>query len=174
MSDLEDVIRRIVDQMLSRQPHSRIGTVTSYDPNRHAAKVMLQPENVESGWVPISTAHVGNGFGLAIGLTPGDQVEIGYFESNPDAPRITGRVHSDQERPPVAQSGEIVLQTPGATIKVDASSNISISTTGNLTISATGNVAIASATLKHNGVNIGSTHVHSGVTPGAADTGVPQ
>lgn len=166
MSDLEDVVRRIVDQMLSRQARTRIGIVTSYDPNRHAAKVTLQPEGVESGWLPIVTGHVGNGFGVAIGLTPGDQVDVGYFENDPEAPRITGRIHSDQERPPVAQSGEIVVQTKNAVIKIDQSDNITITTSGT--------IALTSAHLTHNGVNIGSTHVHGGVTPGAGNTGVPQ
>jgi hypothetical protein len=36
-----------------------------------------------------------------------------------------------------------------------------------------GTIALTSTTLTHNGVNIGSTHVHSGVTTGGSDTGGP-
>ena len=35
-------------------------------------------------------------------------------------------------------------------------------------------VEISSTSLTHNGVNVGHTHVHSGVTPGAGTTGAPQ
>lgn len=174
MSDIEDVVRRIVDQMLSRRPHTRVGVVTSYDPNRHAVKVIQQPEGSESGWIPISTPHVGNNFGVAIGLTPGDQVVIGYHEDDLESPFVSGRLHSDQERPPVAQSGEIVIQTPNTLIKVDSSSNISVTTTGNLTINATGNIALTSAKLTHNGKDIGSDHQHTEVVKGGDLTGPPQ
>ena len=34
-------------------------------------------------------------------------------------------------------------------------------------------IAFTSTTLTHNGVNIGATHVHGGVTSGSSDTGVP-
>lgn len=42
---------------------------------------------------------------------------------------------------------------------------------GNLTITCSGNVDINSASLKHNGVNIGATHRHGGVQTGGSDTG---
>lgn len=174
MSQIEDIVRRIVDQMMTRQPKTRIGIVTSYDPNRYAAKVKLQPEGIESGWVPISTLHIGNGYGIAVGLTPGDQVVMGYHEGDPESPFVMGRLHSDQERPPVAQSGEIVIQhKSGAVFKIDTSGNISVSGDGNLTINVTGDIALTSASLTHNTLNVGSTHVHGGVTPGAGDTSTP-
>ncbi|HET6609010.1 MAG TPA: phage baseplate assembly protein [Rhodopila sp.] len=44
---------------------------------------------------------------------------------------------------------------------------------GNRILSSPAGVAITSATLTHNGVNIGSTHEHTGVTSGASDTGPP-
>ena len=36
-----------------------------------------------------------------------------------------------------------------------------------------GGVNIVSGTLKHNGVNIGATHVHGGVEPGGGNTSTP-
>jgi hypothetical protein len=49
--------------------------------------------------------------------------------------------------------------------------NMVITLSGDLTINATGNVAINSATLKHNGVNVGGTHVHA--DPQGSNTAVP-
>lgn len=48
-----------------------------------------------------------------------------------------------------------------------------IHTPGTLGINAAGGVSITSPTLTHNGVNIGSTHAHGGVTPGGSNTGGP-
>lgn len=56
---------------------------------------------------------------------------------------------------------------------------IKILSTGALTLEAESveltatDVAIVSATLTHNGVNIGATHVHGDVTSGASNTGTP-
>jgi len=48
---------------------------------------------------------------------------------------------------------------------------VAIKTTA-VTIEAA-SVAITSDTLTHNGINIGATHKHGGVTPGGGETGVP-
>lgn len=40
-------------------------------------------------------------------------------------------------------------------------------------INAAGSIALQSQTLTHNGVNIGSTHIHGGVAPGGSNTGGP-
>jgi hypothetical protein len=45
---------------------------------------------------------------------------------------------------------------------------------GGIDIVSPGDVNIISANLKHNGVNVGSTHVHGGVTTGGADTTGPE
>lgn len=44
---------------------------------------------------------------------------------------------------------------------------------GGIAITTPGTVAITSASLTHNGVNIGATHVHGGVQTGGGNTGVP-
>ena len=50
--------------------------------------------------------------------------------------------------------------------------SFTISPEGNITIKAVG-IALESETLTHNGINVGSTHVHTGVLPGPANTGPP-
>ena len=54
------------------------------------------------------------------------------------------------------QNGGIVIKSPNA-ITIDAP-----------------NVAIAGGGLTHNGVNIGSTHVHGGIAPGPSTTSTPR
>jgi phage baseplate assembly protein gpV len=111
----------------------RHGLVTSYDPKTYLAKVTFQPEGQESGWLPIETGHIGNGFGIAIGLTPGkgggqqgggggsggssggqqqddgDQVIVRYQEGDIESGKIVQRVHSDKDKPPKVEAGEMVF-----------------------------------------------------------------
>lgn len=174
-ADFEDVVRRIVDQTMTRQPQPRVATVTAYDPNRHAIKAKHQPEGHETGWVPIGTMHIGNGIGMAIGPAVGDQVILGFLEGDIETPFVMGRVHSDQERPPVAQSGEVVIQTSNSLIKIDKSGNVTLTCGAGLTVSAQGDIALSSSgKLTHNGHDIGSDHLHTNVVPGGGLSGPPQ
>lgn len=57
---------------------------------------------------------------------------------------------------------QVKLQAPDVTIDCDS-----------LTVTASGAVAINSTSLTHNGINVGATHRHSGVSTGGGNTGVP-
>lgn len=50
---------------------------------------------------------------------------------------------------------------------------IKLVTPANITLQAGGDVSIISNALLHNGVNVGATHTHGGVTAGGASTNVP-
>lgn len=121
--DLERLIYNLIDRYMSggtghvggSHYHERHGMVTSYDPERYLAKVMLQPEGQESGWLGIETGHIGENYGVAIGLQPGDgkstgdQVIVRFQEGDLESGKIVQRIHSDDEKPPTVQSGEIVM-----------------------------------------------------------------
>lgn len=115
--ELDDIIARHIERALSGRHSERHGLVTSYDPENHLAKVMYQPEGFESDWLPIETDHIGNGYGIAIGLTPGDgketgdQVIIRMQEGDMESGKIVKRVHSDKDKPPTVQSGEMCFWT---------------------------------------------------------------
>lgn len=97
--------------------HERHAIVTSYDPQKYLAKVMFMPSGQVSGWLPIETGHIGEQYGIAVGLQPGDgktqgdQVIVRYQEGDIESGKIVQRVHSDNEQPPQVQSGEMVLWT---------------------------------------------------------------
>ena len=55
------------------------------------------------------------------------------------------------------KAGDLFISLSGDTIKIKAT-----------------NIEFESSTLKHNGVNIGATHVHGGVSAGSSDTEVPK
>lgn len=167
-TDLSDYIQFEVARALARFPTMKAAEITAYDPQNHRIKAMLHPDGIETGWFSVNTAHTGNGWGIAIGPKIGDQISVGFFDGNIETPHHLGRLHSDKERPPVVQSGEMLFQhESGTKIKIDSG--------GHVTIDAGGaNVNIASATLTHNGHDVGSTHKHTNVTAGSDLTGVPQ
>jgi hypothetical protein len=56
---------------------------------------------------------------------------------------ITGRVHSDQDKPPVARSGEIVMQhTSGSQLKFAADGSVAVVSSAGLTINSGGTLDI--------------------------------
>lgn len=123
MSDLDAMIFAHIDRYMGggtghvggHRYYERHGIVTSYDPDKYLAKVTFMPEGQESGWLPIETGHIGDSYGVAVGLQPGDgkksgdQVIIRYQEGDLESGKIVQRVHSDDEKPPVVKSGEIVI-----------------------------------------------------------------
>lgn len=117
MSDMENMILSTVERWAGGRYSERHGLVTSYDPDKHLAKVTFQPEGQESGWLPIETGHIGDGYGIATGLQPGDgkekgdQVIIRFQEGDFESGKIVQRVHSDDQKPPKVESGEMVIWT---------------------------------------------------------------
>lgn len=127
MHEILDLIQHEVQRAIAGRYSKRYGLVTSYDSDKHLAKVTMQPEGQESGWLPIRTSHIGNGWGMAIGLTEGDQVELTPQEGDVESLAITGVVHSEQDKPPTVQSGEVLIKhKDGASIKFAASGSATL------------------------------------------------
>lgn len=95
-----------------------MGIVTSYDPNHYAAKVVLMPEGafpefegdlLESDWIPISTHWSGNGWGLFMPPSPGDQVHVKFIDGEYGNGVIDGRVYDINHLPLPVPAGEFWL-----------------------------------------------------------------
>jgi hypothetical protein len=71
----------------------RFGMVTSFDPSTYTARVLLQPEGVLSGWLPVLTAWAGNGWGLVCPPSPGQQVLVVAQEGEAEHGIIAGAAH---------------------------------------------------------------------------------
>ncbi len=98
---------------------ARFGVVTSVDPARSAARVALQPEGVVTGWLPVLSAWVGAGWGMACPPAPGDQVLVLAQEGDSDHGVIVGRAWSDQARAVAAPVGEFwLVHATGSFIKL--------------------------------------------------------
>ncbi len=98
---------------------ARFGIVTSVDPARSAARVALQPEGVVTGWLPVLSAWVGAGWGMACPPAPGDQVLVLAQEGDSDHGVIVGRAWSDQARAVAAPVGELwLVHATGSFVKL--------------------------------------------------------
>jgi len=131
MEELWNLVRREVGRAMAMRSQPKVGVVTSYDPKTHAVKVLLQPgtseepDGHETGWIPITTGHVGSGFGDMAAPHLGDQVEVGFQEGDPEVPRIIGRLHSDEAQPPELAEGELLRRhKDGAELRQDKDGNI--------------------------------------------------
>lgn len=119
----------------------RFGIVCSVDPTSGTARVMLQPEGVLSGWLPLLSPWVGAGWGLACPPSPGDQVVVLPQEGDSEEGLIVGRAWSARQQPPPAPAGELwLVHQSGSFLKLQNDGSVQGSATawrltGDLTVS---------------------------------------
>jgi uncharacterized protein involved in type VI secretion and phage assembly len=109
MDSLFEVVAASQDMARGGFAQPRMGTVTSSNSQTAMAKVLLQPEGVLTGWLPVLTQWAGSGWGMACPPIPGDQVLVIPQEGDAQHGLIVGRVYSNLVRPPQAEPGEINL-----------------------------------------------------------------
>jgi Type VI secretion system/phage-baseplate injector OB domain len=87
----------------------KFGTVTSANSQNATARVLIQPDGVLSGWLPILSQWIGSGWGMVCPLSPGDQVVLAPQEGDMEQGIIIGRSFSYKQMPPVVPPGEFWL-----------------------------------------------------------------
>jgi phage baseplate assembly protein gpV len=126
-----NAIKMHADALVQAQAQPRFGTIKSVDPNIGTARIILQPEGVLSGWLPVLSAWAGDGWGMICPPAPGDQVLVLAQEGAAEHGIIVGRIFSNQHRPPAAPSGEMwLVHQTGSYIKLLNDGTIQIN--GNL------------------------------------------
>ncbi len=139
---------QVLDQAAA-QP--RLAVVSSVDTVSFSARVLIQPEGVLSGWLPIATAWVGNGWGMACPPAPGDQVVVLWQEGDAEHGILVARLWSGVATPPAAAVGEFwLVHGSGSFLKLRNDGTIESSAgtwthTGDLHV--TGNVSDEHGTL---------------------------
>lgn len=128
---LQNMIHQEIERALRGVTIEIDGLCTAYDPTNHLAKVALQPEGQETGWLQIEVLHAGNGFGILVGLTPGDgkstgdQVKVRFSYGDLESGKVSLRSHSDVDKPPPVQSGEVLMMhSSGSKHYFDQSGNV--------------------------------------------------
>ena len=88
---------------------TRMAVVSSVDPASYTVRVLLQPENVLSGWLPVASVWVGAGWGMVCSPSVGDQVIVLWQEGDAEHGIIIGRLWSSAIPAPSASVGELLL-----------------------------------------------------------------
>lgn len=88
----------------------RFGVVSSVDVVAGTARVMLQPEGVLTGWLPVLSPWVGAGWGMWAPPGVGDQVMVLPQEGEMEHGAVVARCWSAGAAPPGAAAGEMVLR----------------------------------------------------------------
>lgn len=138
-----DVMRREAERILSVKTFPRFGVIQNYDPNNYRAKVMIQPENILSGWLPISSEYVGAGFGLFIGPAIGDTVLCQFVDGDFGMGVIgSGKIFLPTMPPVPCPSGQVMLvHSSGTYIKILSSGELDMNVVGNLNLTVAGNLS---------------------------------
>lgn len=179
---LPDLERRTANQI-------RFGTVLAVD---HAkARVRIKSGEIESTWLPWSTGRASSAKRRWDPPEVGEQVVMlaptgdlrqalvlsGVFQQSAGAPNASPdkdtTVYGDGTTIEYDRASHTLLADLGDS-KIKADRTEVLLQVGDVSVSITSSgVAITGGMLTHNGVNVGSTHVHTAVMPGPANTGAP-
>ncbi|HHW4679683.1 MAG TPA: phage baseplate assembly protein V [Xylella sp.] len=138
MHDLLNAQKAAAQQATQGRASTRQGIVTSYDPNTYAVKVMLQPDHVLTGWIPLKSAWIGHGWGLFCPPSIGDAVEIDFQEDNPGVGRVGLRFFNDADHPLPCPSGEFwLVHTSGSRLTFHNDGSVELAAAAAITYTAT-------------------------------------
>ena len=106
----------------------------------------LQPEDIETGWMPIRTPWGGNAWGMFCPPTPGEEVEIGFQEGGKQAGYVKLRAFGDKFRPLPVPSGEFwLVHKSGSFLKFHNDGSVEVNAHGDLnaTVGGQANLTVA-------------------------------
>lgn len=137
MNELLNIMRMQAAMQGGNRASTRIATVSSYDPENYCAKVIIQPDDVETGWLPVTSPWVGNGWGLFAPPAVGDMVEVQFQEGSIEAGFIVGRFYNDKDRPLATPGGEFwLVHKSGSLLKFHNDGSVELVAAGTLSSTA--------------------------------------
>lgn len=158
---LQNAMRLQAQRAMAGYVCSRIGIVTSYDPNTFSARVNLQPEEILTGWLPVASAWIGNGWGMFAPPNIGDMVTVEFIDGRIDAGTVTSRFYNDVDRPIAVPAGEFLLQhQTGSLLHFKNDGSVELTSRTDLVVTVGGNL-LANVTGNLDATVSGSTSVHS-------------
>ncbi len=128
MDNLLNLIKADATRQDQAWAQPRLAVVSSVDPTNFTARVLIQPEGVLSGWLPVATGWVGSGWGLACPPNTGDQVIVIWQEGDSEHGVVIGRLWSSVAAPPATPVGELwLVHRSGSFIKLQNDGSIASS-----------------------------------------------
>lgn len=180
---LVNQIKRVVSEFLSNLTLSKYGLITAYNPNNYTVKVLLQPEQIETGFIPLATVWVGNNLGAVFGPAIGDSVKLDFIDGSVQATVVNGRFFNNSAQPPLVQSGQAALvDSKGAFVRLNNDGTITLGAPSGITattplLTQNGNLQVnggitASGDVVGQGKSLHN-HTHGGVQAGGFSTAPP-
>jgi phage baseplate assembly protein gpV len=154
MKKLLNVMRLQAMLSQSGQTSTKLGLVTAYNPADHTVKVTLQPEGVETGWIPLGALWVGPGWGMFAAPTLQTLVQVEFQEGCPEAGVAVLRLFNDQARPLAVQAGEFwLVHKLGASFKLtnDGAATFADGHGAQVMLDGAGNIQSQALTWQHAG-----------------------
>lgn len=137
MDELRNQSMLAADMAVSQRMTVREAVVSSYDPNHYSARVRLQPENVETGWLPVATMRAGNGWGVFLPPSVGDVVMVLFEQGSRDAGLVLGALFGDRFRPVNVPAGEFLIRhKAGSLLRFNNDGTVRLESQGALSSSA--------------------------------------
>ncbi len=184
---LQQMMRGEALKVMSSQQFVSLGTIMGYDPTNYVATVQLYQADpggipaLQTGWLPVFTPWMGNGWGMFAPPNIGDIVEVHFQEGSLQNGYIALRSYNTGSPPLAVQSGEFwLVHASGSSVKLTNDGKLSINgnveidltaptvvitTTGNATINATGNATVTAASIKLDATDVEMGHLASALTP---------
>jgi phage baseplate assembly protein V len=190
-AELAEAMKRSGAQASYGSSLARYATVSSYDPANYAVKVLIQPEAIESNWMPLGAIGIGTDWGVAVGPQIGDHVIVEFPEGDFNSGVVIARIFSTQQVAMNVPSGEVwVVHKLGSFMKltndgkvgingeleIDATApTINITATGPINISGGGTMTLSAPTIDLVGnLNVtGNTSLTGTLTNNGVDVGSP-
>lgn len=166
---MADLYRRVSEVERRNRNRKRTGKVVEVDYAKGLARVEMSAQDGKpylSPWMPWKEVASG-GIKSHIPPTKGEQVDVVSESGDLTDAVIDMSVPSDANPRP-HDGPEAVITKGGSRITI---ADGSVEIVADVTIK--GALAIEGSGVTHNGTDIGDTHKHAGVTPGAALTGEP-
>jgi phage baseplate assembly protein gpV len=138
--EAEKIYTTELGEVTATFPHASDG-----DQNNYQCSVRLKNRKAADGSdfelrkVPVATGHIG----LASIPNVGDLVLVQFIGGDLNAPVITGRLYNDEDKPPVSDKNQFVLErVESIKIIMDGGTTIEIDKNGNVKIEAKGDVIL--------------------------------
>lgn len=152
----------------------RHGIVSSVDPANHAVKVTIEPDGIETGWIPDAAIAAG-GLKIACPSEVGTQVLLVSVEGDAEHPVVVGKLFDTVITPPVSPATGQVVQAGEVGFFVSNSVYVHLTSDGiylagkvkiNGSLNVSGDVVSDTVSLQQ--------HIHSAVQAGDDVSGPPR
>jgi phage baseplate assembly protein gpV len=192
---LRDAMKIQAALLMGSLGRAKVGLVSATRADKFAVKVTLQPEGDETGWLPVLSPWVGNGWGLCARLQQGAQVLVLHQENDLSNGIVIGSMFSVVDAVPNTNMGDSefwLVHKSGSLLKFTDDGKVALTSNGDLDITCGGKIVASASEMDLSGnlkvtgsisatqdVTAGpnnislENHTHSAVQPGSGVSGPP-